>query len=343
LVEIHDEVREALSRRRPVVALESTVIAHGLPYPGNVETALAVEKAVRDAGAVPATVGIADGRFLVGMDRATVERFAQAPGVAKVSSRDIGAVIARGGLGATTVASSLVAADLAGIPVFSTAGIGGVHRGATETFDISADLVQFTRSRVAVVCAGAKSILCLKLTLEYLETLGVPVIGYGCDDFPAFYCRSSGLPNPQRIDDPHTLARALRAHWDLGLPGGALVTTPIDEEHALDRAEMEDVLRQALADAERAGVTGPALTPYLMKAISRATGGASAEANRAALIGTARTAGRLAVALAAEDARQDTGRDGTGHDGTGHDGTGRGGTGRVPAPSAAGPDREETR
>lgn len=299
LVDIADEVRAAVHEGRPVVALESGVVAHGLPYPENAETATAVEKAVREAGAVPATVGIVDGRFRVGLDESALERLATAPrgSVAKVSSRDIGAVIAGGGLGATTVASTLVAADLAGIPVFSTAGIGGVHRGASETFDISADLVQFTRSKVAVVCAGAKSILCLKLTLEYLETLGVPVVGYRCDDFPAFVCRSSGLPNPRRMDDLATVSRALQAHWDLGMPGGALVTTPIEEEHALDGAHMEAVLTQALADAAREGVTGAPLTPYLMKAISTATGGASAAANRAVLISTAGTAGRLAVAL----------------------------------------------
>ncbi|MEE1929408.1 pseudouridine-5'-phosphate glycosidase [Streptomyces sp. TRM 70351] len=304
LVDIREEVREALRERRPVVALESTVIAHGLPYPGNAETAIAVEKAVRDAGAVPATVGIADGRFTVGLDAAGVERLATAPAgrVAKVSSRDIGPALASGGLGATTVAATLVAAELAGVPVFSTAGIGGVHRDATRTFDVSADLVQLARSRVAVVCAGAKSLLSPKLTLEYLETLGVPVIGYRCDDFPAFYCRSSGLRNPQRMDDLATIARALHTHWDLGLPGGALVTSPIDEEHALDHDETERVLRTALADAGRDGVSGPALTPYLTTAVSRATGGASTAANRAVLLSTARTAGGLAVALAAAGA-----------------------------------------
>ncbi|MDN3263006.1 pseudouridine-5'-phosphate glycosidase [Streptomyces sp. CSDS2] len=298
LVELGEEVATALSEHRPVVALESTVIAHGMAYPGNVETARAIEQAVRSAGAVPATIGIADGRFVVGMDDKRIEQFATTQGVPKVSSRDIGPVLAGGGLGATTVASSLVAADLAGIPVFSTAGIGGVHRGAQTTFDISADLVQFTRSRVAVVCAGAKSILDLGLTLEYLETLGVPVMGYRCDDFPAFYCRSSGFRNPQRIDDLAAIARALRAHWAAGLPGGALVTHPIAEADALDAQAMEEVIERALADADAEGVTGPAITPYLMKAVSRATEGRSAAANRAVLISTAAVAGELAVAYA---------------------------------------------
>ncbi|MBK3522034.1 pseudouridine-5'-phosphate glycosidase [Streptomyces sp. MBT70] len=296
LIELGEEVATALSEHRPVVALESTVIAHGMAYPGNVETARAIEQAVRSAGAVPATIGIADGRFVVGMDDKRIEQFATTRGVPKVSSRDIGPVLAGGGLGATTVASSLVAADLAGIPVFSTAGIGGVHRGAQTTFDISADLVQFTRSRVAVVCAGAKSILDLGLTLEYLETLGVPVMGYRCDDFPAFYCRSSGFRNPQRIDDLDAIARALRAHWAAGLPGGALVTHPIAEADALDAQAMEEVIERALADADAEGVTGPAITPYLMKAVSRATEGRSAAANRAVLISTAAVAGELAVA-----------------------------------------------
>ncbi|GHA34989.1 pseudouridine-5'-phosphate glycosidase [Streptomyces tauricus] len=299
LLRTSEEVGDALAENRPVVALESTVIAHGLPYPGNVETALAIEKAVRESGAVPATVGLDGGRFTVGMSPDDMERFAVGPDVPKVSSRDVGVVLAGGGLGATTVASSLVAADLAGIPFFSTAGIGGVHRGAGESFDISADLVQFTRSKVAVVCAGAKSILDLGLTLEYLETLGVPVIGYRFDHFPAFYCRSSGLRVPQRIDDPGDIARAVRMHWAAGLPGGALITAPIDEEHALDSDLMEGVIQEALRAAEDDGVRGPAATPYLMKAVSRATEGRSAAANREVLISTARLAGHLAVAYAA--------------------------------------------
>ncbi|MDT0466365.1 pseudouridine-5'-phosphate glycosidase [Streptomyces gibsoniae] len=299
LLRVSEEVRAALADGRPVVALESTVIAHGLPYPGNVETATAIEKAVRDAGAVPATIGLADGRFTVGMSESDLERFGTAQGIPKVSSRDIGVVLAGGGLGATTVASSLVAASLAGIRVFSTAGVGGVHRGAGETFDVSADLVQFTRSPVAVVCAGAKSILDLGLTLEYLETQCVPVIGYRCDDFPAFYCRSSGHRNPQRIDELPLLVRALRAHWATGTEVGALVTHPIAEADALDSGYVEGAITDALAQADAQGVTGPAITPFLMKAVSAATAGASAAANRAVLISTAALAGEVAVALTA--------------------------------------------
>ncbi|MER5443544.1 pseudouridine-5'-phosphate glycosidase [Streptomyces sp. NPDC002790] len=289
---------DALADGRPVVALESTAIAHGMAYPGNVETATAIEKAVRDSGAVPATIGLARGRFVVGMDERLIEEFASSDSVPKVSSRDIGPVLAGGGLGATTVASTLVAADLAGIRVFSTAGIGGVHRGAGDTFDISADLVQFTRSKVAVVCAGAKSVLDLGLTLEYLETLGVPVMGYQCDDFPAFYCRSSGFANPQRVDDLGTIAAAIHGHWAAGLPGGALVTHPIAEADALDGEQMEQVISTALTQADADGVRGPAITPYLMKAVSRATAGKSSAANRAVLISTASLAGELAVAHA---------------------------------------------
>ena len=304
LLVVDEEVRAALADARPVVALESTVIAHGLAYPRNLETAVAIEKAARDSGAVPATIGLADGRFVVGMDHGLLERFATTPGIPKVSSRDIGVVLATGGLGATTVASTLVAAELAGITVFSTAGIGGVHRDAGRTFDVSADLIQFTRSRVVVVCAGAKSVLDLGLTLEYLETQCVPVIGYRCTDFPAFYLRSSGLPNPQRLDDLDLLARAARAHWATGSPGGVVVTHPISEADALDPAEMEAVIARALATAEEASITGPAITPYLMKAVSAATSGRSAAANRAVLVSTAALAGQVATVysrLAATD------------------------------------------
>jgi pseudouridylate synthase len=299
LLTISEEVQDAIANTRPVVALESTYIAHGLPYPRNLETATAIEKAVRDSGAVPATIGLSGGQFVVGMDSEMLDRFAVTKGIPKASSRDIGVILATGGLGATTVASALIAAELAGIPVFSTAGIGGVHRNAGETFDVSADLIQFTRSRVVVVCAGAKSVLDLGLTLEYLETQCVPVIGYRCDDFPAFYLRSSGFPNPQRVDDLSLIVRAARMHWATGLPGGLLVTHPIHEADALDPVEMARVIDQALADAERDGVTGAPVTPYLMKAVSAATEGRSGIANKAVLISTAALAGQLAVAYAA--------------------------------------------
>lgn len=297
MVVLRDEVASALDAGNPVVALESTVIAHGLPYPANAETALAIEKSVRDSGAVPATIGLVEGKFVVGMDTDLIDRFATTPGIPKVSARDVGAVLAGGGLGATTVASSLIGADLAGIRVFSTAGIGGVHRGAETTFDISADLIQFTRSPVAVVCAGAKSVLDLGLTLEYLETQGVPVLGYQCSDFPAFYSRSSGFPNPQRLDTLDAVARAVRCHWATGTRVGVLVTHPISEADALDPQKMNGIIAQALDYAQREEITGPAITPFLMKRVSMATGGLSAAANRAVLISTAGVAGRLAAEM----------------------------------------------
>ncbi|MYU23236.1 pseudouridine-5'-phosphate glycosidase [Streptomyces sp. SID8352] len=293
-----EEVREALHEGRPVVALESNVITHGLKYPHNAETAVRVEAAVRKGGSVPATICIEDGAIRVGMTDRDIERFASGSGIPKVSSRDLPVVLARGGAGATTVASSLVAAELAGIPFFSSAGLGGVHRGAETTMDISSDLVQLTRSRVAVVCAGAKMILDLKLTMEYLETQCVPVISHGSDDFPAFYCASSGFRAPHRIDDEDLLARVVDTHWAAGHPGGVVITTPPREEDAVDSAEAEAAIADALARAERDGVTGQGLTKYLMHAVDRATGGRTAQANMAVLISTAEVGGRLAAAYA---------------------------------------------
>ncbi|MET9297498.1 pseudouridine-5'-phosphate glycosidase [Streptomyces sp. NPDC003077] len=301
---ISEEVRTALEERRPVVALESSLIAHGPGYPASVEIALALEKAVRDAGAVPATLGIADGRFVVGMDGDLVDRFGRAEGIPKVSARDIGPVLAGGGLGATTVASTIVGAERAGIPVFSTAGIGGVHRGAQQSFDISADLLQFTRSRMTVVCAGAKSILDLKLTAEYLETAGVPVLGYRTRWFPAFYVRESDVPVPQ-VDDLALAARAVRLHWEVNKGGTVLLTAPIDEADALDGAEIERAIQGALEEAERAGVTGNAISPFLMRAVARATAGRSGAATRAVLISNARLAGEFAVALSAAQTHEE--------------------------------------
>jgi pseudouridine-5'-phosphate glycosidase len=294
-----DEVRQALHEGAAVVALESNVITHGLPYPDNAATARKVEEAVRAGGAVPATICLQDGAIRVGMTDADIERFASQPGIPKVSSRDMPIVLARGGLGATTVASSVVAAELAGIAWFSSAGIGGVHRGAQETFDISSDLVQFTRSKVAVVCAGAKMILDLGLTLEYLETQCVPVVAYRSDDFPAFYCRTSGHRAPHRIDDEHVIAGAVQAHWALGNRSSFLVTTPVREEDAIDSGEVDTAIREAVARAEREGVSGQAITKYLMRAVDAATEGRSARANMAVLASCAETAGHLAVAHAA--------------------------------------------
>lgn len=299
-----EEVREALHEGRPVVALESNVITHGLKYPQNAETAHEVEAAVRKSGSVPATICIEDGAVKVGMTERDIERFASGSGIPKVSSRDLPVVLARGGRGATTVASSLVAAELAGIPFFSSAGLGGVHRGAETTMDISSDLVQLTRSKVAVVCAGAKMILDLKLTMEYLETQCVPVLSHGSDDFPAFYCASSGIRSPHRIDDENLIARIVDTHWATGHPGGVVITTPPRQEDAVDAAEAEAAIGDALAQAARDGVTGQGLTKYLMHAVDRATGGRTAQANMAVLISTAEVGGRLAAAYSRHQAGQ---------------------------------------
>jgi pseudouridylate synthase len=305
---VSDEVSTALATGRPVVALESNVITHGLPYPENAATARKVEQAVRAGGAVPATIGVEDGLIRVGMTDADIERFASTPDIPKVSSRDLAVVLTVGGLGATTIASSLVVADLVGIPFLASAGIGGVHRGGEHTMDISADLIQFTRSKVAVVCAGAKSILDLPRTMEHLETHCVPVISYRSDDFPAFYCVSSGIRSPQRLDDEAAIARAVETHWALGNSSSVLITSPIRTEDAIDRAEVDSATATAVAAAERDGVTGNALTKYLMRAVDRATGGRSATANMSVLVSTAELAGRLAVAHA--DYRRDRPRSG---------------------------------
>lgn len=295
---VSDEVATALHAGDAVVALESNVITHGLLYPENAETARSVEDAVRAGGAVPATIGIEDGRLVIGMTDTDIERFASTPGIPKVSSRDMPVILARGGMGATTVASSLVAATLAEIPFFASAGIGGVHRGAELTMDISSDLIQFTRSKAAVVCAGAKSILDLRLTMEYLETHCVPVVSYRSDDFPAFYCVSSGIRADHRMDDEAVIARAIEAHWALGNDSSFLITSPIGEQDAIDSREVDAAIGAAIATAQSDGVRGGAITKYLMRAVDAATEGRSAAANMAVLISTAQVAGRLAAAHA---------------------------------------------
>lgn len=292
------EVADALATGRPVVALESNVITHGLQYPHNVATAYAVQEAVRAGGSVPATIGIIDGQITVGMIDADIERFGSTPGIPKVSSRDMPIALATGKCGATTVASSVVAAELAGVTFFASAGIGGVHRGVESTMDISSDLVQFTRSRVAVVCAGAKSILDLPKTMEFLETHCVPVIAYRSDDFPAFYVRSSGLPSPQRLDDEAAIARAVDFHWALGGQGAVLITQPIPAEDAIESDEIEGAIAEAMIVAERKGIRGGAITKHIMRAVDKATAGRSAQANMAVLISTAELGGRLAATYA---------------------------------------------
>ena len=293
LIRVSPEVREALTAGQPVVALESTIVAHGMPYPANLETALAVEAIVREEGAVPATVAVVDGAVQVGCDRLTLERLASEPGVAKVSRRDMPVVMARGGLGATTVSGTLIGAGLAGISVFVTGGIGGVHRGVAGTWDVSADLDELARHNVAVVSAGAKSILDLPKTLEVLETKGITVLGFGTDEFPAFFTPRSGLPVAHRADTPQEVAAILRAKWGLGLEGGVLVANPVPDEHGFDAGVATEA---ALADAEAQGIEGKALTPFLLKHIAESTEGKSLKANVALVKHNARIGARIAVA-----------------------------------------------
>jgi pseudouridine-5'-phosphate glycosidase len=290
------EVAAAIAARRPVVALESTVIAHGLPRPMNLETARAMEDVVRACGATPATIAIADGAAVVGADAELLARLATDRDVAKVSVRDLAPLLARRGVGATTVAATVEIAARTGIGVMATGGIGGVHRGAERTFDESADLGAIGRNAVCVVCAGAKLVLDLARTLERLETLGVPVVGYGTDEFPAFYVRSSGLPLPYRADD--ALAAARIAREQLARGAGVVVAVPIATADGVDRATAEAEVARAIAAANDAGVRGAALTPYLLGAVGEATGGRSLRANVSLLLQNARVAAQIALALA---------------------------------------------
>ena len=292
---IHPDVAAALAARRAVVALESTVIAHGLPRPQNLEAARALEEEVRGLGSTPATIAIADGQAVVGADDALLVRLAEDTAVAKVSLRDLAPVLARRALGATTVAATVEIAARAGITVMATGGIGGVHRGGERSFDESADLEAIAKHPVCVVCAGAKLVLDLALTLERLETLGVPVIGYGTDELPAFYVRSSGLPLAHRVDDALAAARVAREQLARG--AGIVIAVPIAERDALDRREAESEVARALAAAERQGVRGAALTPFLLAKLSDATGGRSLAANLSLLRGNARIAAQIALAL----------------------------------------------
>lgn len=295
-IDVRPEVASALAARRPVVALESTVIAHGLPRPMNLETALAMESEVRRAGATPATIAIADGAAVVGAEAALLARLANDEGVTKVSLRDLAPILARRGLGATTVASTVEIAARAGIGVMATGGIGGVHRGAQRSFDESADLEAIARNAVCVVCAGAKLVLDLELTLERLETLGVPVIGYGTDELPAFYVRSSGLRLPYRVDN--ALAAARIAREQLAHGAGLVIAVPVAAGDALDRQEAEFEVARAIDAADAAGIRGAALTPYLLGAVGEATSGRSLRANISLLRQNARVAAQIALALA---------------------------------------------
>jgi len=297
-LDIAAEVAEALRSGQPVVALESTIISHGMPYPKNVAAASAVEQAIREIGAVPATIAIAGGRLKVGLSADEIERLGElGPKVIKCSRRDLPFVLARKQDGATTVAATMIIAAMAGIRVFATGGIGGVHRGVAETMDISADLQELARTNVAVVCAGIKSVLDIGRTLEYLETAGVPVVGYQTDTLPAFYSRSSGFPVDYRVDSAAEAAVAMNTKWAMGLQGGLVVAVPIPEEHALDRDEIDGVINDAIAEMQRQGITGKDTTPFLLASIAERTGGRSLEANIQLVINNARVAAKIAMQI----------------------------------------------
>ena len=297
-LELSPAVKAALMSGEPVVALESTIISHGMPYPQNVETALRVEDTIREAGAVPATIAIIGGRLKAGLTREEIEYLGQkGTAVTKASRRDLPVLVARGADGATTVATTMIIAHMAGIPIFATGGIGGVHRGAETTMDISADLEELGRTPVLVVCAGAKAILDLGLTLEYLETKGVPVIGYGTEEFPAFYTRTSGLKVDYRLDTPEEIAAAFCAQQEMGLGGGMLVTNPIPEEYSMDPARIKASIDQAVSDSKQLGIHGKELTPYLLARVKELTGGDSLEANIQLVLNNARLAALTAKAL----------------------------------------------
>ncbi|HRI40055.1 MAG TPA: pseudouridine-5'-phosphate glycosidase [Bacteroidia bacterium] len=296
-IHLHPEVAQQLQQGGPVVALESTIIAHGMPYPQNVQTAREVEAIVRENGAVPATIAILDGKIQVGLDQRQLESLGNTPGVWKVSLRDLPFVVSEKLNGATTVAATMHIAHLAGIRVFVTGGIGGVHRGAETSMDISADLTEMGRTSVAVVAAGVKSILDIGLTLEYLETLGVPVVTFGSEEFPSFYSRGSGFQSPLRLDSPDAIARFLRAKWDLELNGSALIANPIPSEQEFPFAEMEQHIRAALDAAERQGIRGKSTTPFLLKYIADATGGDSLASNIALVKNNAALGARIATAF----------------------------------------------
>lgn len=299
---LHPHVELALREGRPVVALESTIISHGMPYPRNVATALEVETVVRDHGAVPATIAIMDGAFRIGLSREEIELLGNTPDVLKASRRDVGIALASRRTAATTVATTMIGAAAAGIRLFATGGTGGVHRGGESSLDISADLPELGRTSVAVVSAGVKSILDIARTLEYLETLGVPVITVGAHDFPAFYSRESGVPAPVRIDTPEEIAASLSAHWTMPAAGGVLIANPIPEKDAIAYAAMESTIMQAVDEAERQGITGKAVTPFLLGRIVELTRGESLEANIALVKNNAAMAARIAGSLAASPA-----------------------------------------
>ncbi len=293
-IDVKPEVAKALEEGTPVVALESTIIAHGMPYPRNVETAIAVEDVIRAEGVMPATIAIINGRIKIGLTKEEIEYLGTADNVLKVSRRDFPLVIAKKMNGATTVAGTMIAAHMAGIKLFVTGGIGGVHRGAGESFDISADLEELKTTEVAVVCAGVKSILDIGATLEYLETSGVPVITYGTEEFPAFYSRKSGFKSECRLDDPKDIADLINAKADLGLRGGMLIACPIPQEDEIPYEKMDVVIKEALKECEEQGVKGKRITPFLLSKVKDLTEGSSLEANIKLVLNNAHIGAKIA-------------------------------------------------
>lgn len=297
-IEIKQEVKEAIEQNKPVVALESTIITHGMPYPANVETALTVERIIRENGAVPATMAIMDGKIKIGLTKEEIEELAHQKHVVKASRRDLPVILAKKQYGATTVAGTMIIAKLAGIKVFVTGGIGGVHRGATESMDISADLQELAQTDVAVVCAGAKSILDIGLTLEYLETHGVPVLGYQASKFPAFYTRDSGFNVDSEIANAEEMAKVMNLKWELGLQGGIVIANPIPKEYALDDDYINDTIKDALEEMTVENITGKAVTPFLLDRLEKLTQGKSLAANIELIKNNAAVGAKIAVEYA---------------------------------------------
>ncbi len=297
-LDISNDVKKALEEGKPVVALESTIISHGMPYPQNVETALKVEEIIRSYDAVPATIGIINGRLIAGLTSNEIDYMGKTSGIAKVSRRDIPYIVSSEKDGATTVASTMIIAEMAGIKVFATGGIGGVHRGAEATMDISADLDELSQTDVAVVCAGAKSILDIGLTLEYLETKGVPVLGYKTDELPAFYTRKSGFSVDYNMDSPKKIADLLRVKWELNLHGGVVIANPIPEKYSMDAAFITEIIDKAIVEANENGIKGKDTTPFLLSKIKEITGGDSLDANIELVYNNAILAAQIAVELA---------------------------------------------
>lgn len=294
-IDMNDEVKEAKADKKPIVALESTIISHGMPYPENVETAISLEDIIRKNGAIPATIAIINGRIKIGLSKDEIEFLGKEKGIVKVSRRDMPFVIAKKLNGAATVASTMISASLAGIKIFATGGIGGVHRGAQETFDISADLVELSKTNVGVICAGAKSILDIGLTLEVLETLGVPTVGYKTSEFPAFYTRSSGHKVDYRCDSPDEIARALYTKWLLNINGGAVIANPVPADYEMDNGKINNAIEEAISVCNAKGIKGKEVTPFLLSKIKDITGGESLKTNISLVKNNAALAAKIAV------------------------------------------------